>query len=134
MSIIISARVSAAQVALAHEHVGLYLDKYRARLKGKNILYLNQLRQVTKALMRFFNKSEAKFSANANTTAAAAPAAAASVTTTATSIKPSSSTAKKFKPPTAVLKPTTVTKEVFTINDLLFDLGIDNINLLKLER
>jgi len=72
-------------------------------------------------LLRFFTKSEASFNAdNSTSNLGCSRDGVASLKTKATLPSPAVKATEK--------------KHIFTINDLLFELGIDNINLLKLER
>jgi hypothetical protein len=123
-----SARVSSEQVSGAQAALGAYLDRYRQRLKGKNLVYVNQLLHVLKQLTRFFNQHERKL-----TTVSAAAAAAAS-TATPVGLASKACSSNRGSGGSVGIGGGKAYKEIYTINGLLFELGIDNLNLLKLER
>ena len=104
------------------------MERYRGRLKGKNLQYLSQLRRVTKAIASFFAKHDKLFEKATGSGGGAGGAGGAATGASSSSSLPSPSSPSLSPPP-----PPTA-KTVFQINDLLFALGIDNVNLLKLER
>jgi chromosome transmission fidelity protein 1 len=78
--------------------------RYAARLKGKNIFYVNSILGLLQGLLRALRPPKQSKAANTATTATAASAAAAAE------------------------------PEVLRLNDFAFRAGIDNVNLFKVER
>jgi len=119
-----SAEVRLAAVSAASEQLGLYLERYRGCLNGKNLLYINQIRHVLKALLQFCTARDAE--ADRSVAVVGSPASATGGVSAGGSAGGSRCGTKDG------LK--AISKEVYPINDFLFALGIDNVNLLKLER
>lgn len=126
-----SARVTSEQVYDAQRALTAYLDRYRQRLKGKNLVYVKQILHVLKQLHRFFNQHEQKSAASTEQPSSKASGSDNFSGSSSTRDNNSSSSANRSKNSTNSSK---VQKKIFTINCLLFELGIDNLNLLKLER
>lgn len=125
-----SARVTSEQVHDAQRALSAYLDRYRRRLKGKNLVYVKQILHVLKQLHRFFNQHEQKTAASTEQPSSNA-SGSNNFSGSSSTRDNNSSSANSSKSSTNSSK---VQKKIFTINGLLFELRIDNLNLLKLER
>ncbi len=107
-------QLSLQAMSRAFGQVTLYWERYNTRLSGKNAFYVQQVMRVLKGLMDYVR---AKASA-------AAAAAAAAVAASSSGAAPEDTAAG-----TAVGG-----SEVMSVNELLFEAGIDNVNLFKLVR
>nr|QZX63218.1 DEAD/H-box helicase 11 [Halisarca dujardinii] len=85
-----SVEISGAQVAKAYSQLTQYRDRYRDRLKAKNLLYISQILQVLKAFLT------------------------------------------ALKRPLPERCDTLEFKKLFKLNDFLFHLGIDHLNMFKI--
>ncbi|KAI9090937.1 helicase C-terminal domain-containing protein, partial [Phlyctochytrium arcticum] len=89
-----SVSVDLKQISQSIFQLTSYLDRYRRRLRGRNVIYISQLRDILHSLERVLSGSErAKDASTTNAKAA-----------------------------------------VVTVNDFVHNLGIDNINLYKVEK
>ena len=103
-----------------------YLARYRSRLKGRNILYIGQIQHVLQALSRFLSKhskQQQKVAASGGATGSgAARAGGADGSATGAAGMEAGGAAGGGD-----------VDGTYRINDLLFKLGIDNLNLFKVR-
>ena len=128
-----SARVSSDQVHDAQSALSAYLDRYRHRLKGKNLVYVKQILHVLKQLHRFFHQQERNFVASTEQPSSS-KVSSSNLSGSRCTRDSSSSSSSVNSGKNSSSGNSKVQKKIYTINGLLFELGIDNLNLLKLER
>jgi chromosome transmission fidelity protein 1 len=85
-----SVEITGSQVAKAFSQLSQYKDRYRDRLKAKNLLYISQILQVLKSFLTSLKKN-----------------------------LPEGCTSGEFK-------------KLYKLNDFLFHLGIDHLNMFKI--
>ncbi|KAG5178143.1 helicase C-terminal domain-containing protein [Tribonema minus] len=101
-----SAVVRLRELRRAHFQLAQYLARYAARLKGKNVFYVNTILRMLQSLIRFLEKGATQDPPSGGGAAAAGEAASAAA----------------------------AAAQVLRINDFAFRAGIDNVNLFKVER
>ena len=102
-----------------------YLARYRSRLKGRNILYIGQIQHVLQALSRFLSRYTKQRQKVTNSGGATGARTAASGDATGA--------AGPDPRARAGCHADGDDDGTYRINDLLFKLGIDNLNLFKVS-
>jgi len=112
-------------IRTAHDALTHYLRKYRSRLSQDNVRYVGQVLQVLKALLRFLTRLKAPSAegvARGHHTEALHASSRASARPAAGRVAGQRGTREMED------------KSIYTINDFVFEAGIDNVNLIKLDR
>ncbi|KAJ7323127.1 DEAD H (Asp-Glu-Ala-Asp His) box helicase 11 [Desmophyllum pertusum] len=102
-----SVEITASQISCAHSQLTQYQDRYRTRLKAKNLLYIQQLLYVLTCFLNCLGGKEQNLSKKTS-----------SPTAEECSIKEARMQDVKLK----------------TINDFLFSAQMDNVNLFKIKK
>lgn len=112
-----SIELTLSKCSQALSQLSLYLDKYRSRLKAKNIIYIEKIQAILKALIKYMNPSSLSVQ------------------------KPNSDTSNEANGSTKTslesdnrIDSNEVSASIVQLNDFLFASNLDSHNLFKIEK
>lgn len=112
-----SVELTFAKASQALSQLSTYLDKYRNRLKAKNVIYIEKIQAILRSIIKYLNPSGVSASSTTSSTSSSAP-----------------SSAKAAAEPEPRADSNEVVAEIVQMNDFLFGSGLDTHNLFKIEK
>lgn len=112
-----SVELTFAKSSQALSQLSLYLDKYRSRLKAKNIIYIEKVQAILRSILKYLN-----------------PNNASSMQATPENAKPQGQASKSAVEPHGSSDSGEVSASIVRLNDFLFASGLDTHNLFKIEK
>lgn len=112
-----SVELTYAKSSQALSQLSIYLEKYRHRLKPKNVIYIEKIQAILRSIIKYLNPTATSTAASASTTSSSAP-------------HPSNPTREADSRNDS----NEIAAEIVQMNDFLFGSGLDTHNLFKIEK